>query len=316
MFHVMPVPPTGRLFARTVEIVTNNSEVREFLKSRRARITPDMAGLQIYGGLRRVPGLRREELAMLAGMSIDYYNRLERGNLTGVSDSILESLARALKLDDAERTYLFDLARAANQKRPRQRRRGPQQLSPSIQHLLDGMTGIPAFVQNGRLDVLGMNDLARALYHANGDEPEQPQNFARFVFLDPASPGQVADWESMAQDVVAILRQEAARDPHNRDLTDLIGELSTQSKDFRTMWAAQNVRLHRSGTKPFHHPVVGDFELTFQALQLPGDEGLTLIAYSAEPGTPGHDALNLLATWAATVRREAGQKATDMHIAP
>jgi transcriptional regulator with XRE-family HTH domain len=312
VFHVMPVPPTRRLFARTVESVTNNSEVREFLKSRRARITPDMAGLQIYGGLRRVPGLRREELAMLAGMSIDYYNRLERGNLTGVSDSILESLARALKLDDAERTYLFDLARAANQKRPRQRRRGPQKLSPSIQHLLDGMTGIPAFVQNGRLDVLGMNDLARALYHPNGDEPEEPQNFARFVFLDPKSPEQVADWESMAQDVVAILRQEAARDPHNRDLTDLIGELSAQSKDFRTMWAAQNVRLHRSGTKPFHHPVVGDFELTFQAMQLPGDEGLTLIAYSAEPGTPGHDALNLLATWAATVRSEAGQKATDV----
>jgi transcriptional regulator with XRE-family HTH domain len=311
MFHVMPVPPTGHLSTRTVETVTNNSEVREFLKSRRARITPDMAGLTVYGGLRRVPGLRREELAMIAGMSIDYYNRLERGNLTGVSDSILESLARALKLDDAERTYLFDLARAANQKRPRQRRRGPQKLSPSVQHLLDGMTGIPAFVQNGRLDVLGMNDLARALYHPNGDEPDQPQNFARFVFLDPASPGQVADWDATAQDVVAILRQEAARDPHNRDLTDLIGELSTQSKDFRTMWAAQNVRLHRSGTKPFHHPVVGDFELTFQALQLPGDEGLTLIAYSAEPGTRGHDALNLLATWAATARREAGQNATQ-----
>src|SRR5919107_80992 len=165
----MPVPPTAHLFARTVKTVTNNSEVREFLKSRRARITPDAAGLTVYGGLRRVPGLRREELAMLAGMSIDYYNRLERGNLTGVSDSILESLARALKLDEAERTYLFDLARAANVKRPRQRRRGPQKLNPSLQHLLDGMSGIPAFVQNGRLDVLGMNDLARALYHPNGD---------------------------------------------------------------------------------------------------------------------------------------------------
>jgi transcriptional regulator with XRE-family HTH domain len=312
VFHVMPVPPTGPLIARTVEIVSNNSEVREFLKSRRARITPDMAGVPVYGGLRRVPGLRREELAMLAGMSIDYYNRLERGNLAGVSDSILESLARALKLDDAERTYLFDLARASNQKRPRQRRRGPQKLSPSIQHLLDGMTGIPAFVQNGRLDVLGMNHLARALYHPDGNEPEQPQNFARFVFLDSSSRDQLADWEAMAQDVVAILRQEAARDPHNRDLTDLIGELSTQSEDFRTMWAAQNVRLHRSGTKPFHHPVVGEFELTFQAMQLPGDEGLTLIAYSAEPGTRGHDALSLLATWAATLRSETNQKASGV----
>jgi transcriptional regulator with XRE-family HTH domain len=316
MFHVMPVPPTGHLSTRTVETVTNNSEVREFLKSRRARITPDVAGLTVYGGLRRVPGLRREELAMIAGMSIDYYNRLERGNLTGVSDSILESLARALKLDDAERTYLFDLARAANQKRPRQRRRGPQKLNPAIQHLLDGMTGIPAFVQNGRLDVLGMNDLARALYHPNGDEPEQPQNFARFVFLDNTSQEQLTDWESTAQDVVAILRQEAARDPHNRDLTDLIGELATKSEDFRTMWAAQNVRLHRSGTKPFHHPVVGDFELTYQAMQLPGDEGLTLIAYSAEPGTRGHDALNLLATWAATIRSGTNQKVSDVPAHP
>lgn len=270
-------------------------------------MTPDMAGLTVYGGLRRVPGLRREELALLSGMSVDYYNRLERGNLTGVSDSILGSLARVLKLDDAERTYLFDLARAANQKRPRQRRRGPQKLSASVQQLLDGMSGIPAFVQNGRLDVLGMNDLARALYHPNGDEPEQPQNFARFLFLDPAAPGQVADWEPMAQDIVAILRQEAARDPHNRDLTDLIGELSTQSEDFRSMWAAQNLRLHRSGTKSFHHPVVGDFELTFQAMQLPGDEGLTLIAYSAPPGSTGHDTLNLLATWAATMRRERNE---------
>ena len=302
MFHVMAVPPTRYTLARTVDQVANNSEVCEFLKSRRARITPEMVGLPVYGGLRRVPGLRREELAAVAGMSIDYYNRLERGNLTGVSDSILKSLARALKLDDAERTYLFDLARAANQKRPRQRRRVPQKLNPSIQHLLDGMTGIPAFVQNGRLDILGMNDLARALYHPNGDEPERPQNFARFVFLDPRSRHQVPDWEVMAQDVVAILRQEAARDPHNRDLTDLIGELSTRSEDFRTMWAALNVRLHRTGVKPFHHPVVGDFELNFQAMQLPGDEGLTLIAYSAEPGTPGHDALNLLASWAATVR--------------
>lgn len=311
MFHVIAVPPTSDLFARTVEKVSNNSEASEFLKSRRARITPEMAGLPVYGGLRRVPGLRREELAAVSGMSIDYYNRLERGNLTGVSDSILESLARALKLDDAERTYLFDLAHAANLKRPRQRRRVPQKLSPSVQHLLDGMTGIPAFVQNGRLDVLGMNDLARALYHPNGDEAPPPQNFARFVFLDTGSRDQLPEWESMAQDVAAILRQEAARDPHNRDLSDLIGELSTKSEDFRTMWAAQNVRLHHTGVKPFHHPVVGDFELTFQAMQLPGDEGLTLIAYSAEPGTPGHDALNLLATWAATVRSETRLKTHD-----
>jgi transcriptional regulator with XRE-family HTH domain len=290
--------------ARTEVVVTNNSEVREFLKSRRARITPEMAGLPVYGGL------RREELATLSGMSIDDYNRLERGNLTGVSDSILESLVRALKLDEAERTYLFDVARAANLKRPRQRRRGAQKLNPSIQHLLDGMTGIPAFVQNARLDVLGMNDLARALYYPNGEDPGSHDNYARYIFLDTGSREQLPEWESMAQDVVAILRQEAARDPHNGDLSDLIGELSTRSEDFRTMWAAQNVRLHRTGVKPFHHPIVGDFELTFQTMQLPSDEGLILIAYSAEPGTPGHDALNLLATWAATARSEASTKTT------
>ncbi|MFK4836238.1 helix-turn-helix domain-containing protein [Microbacterium sp. ZW T2_14] len=281
--------------------MTNSKDVQEFLKSRRARLTPEMAGVPTYGGIRRVPGLRREELAMISGMSVDYYNRLERGNLSGVSDSILESLARALKLDDAERTYLFDLARAANASPPRQRRRVTQKVRPSIQHLLDGMTGIPAFVQNGRLDVLAMNDLARALYHSD-DDRDEPVNFARFVFLDESSVTQLTAWDAMAEDTVAILRQEAARDPHNRDLSDLIGELSTKSEKFRKMWAQHNVRFHRTGTKSFRHPAVGQFELTFQAMQLPGDEGLTLFAYTAEPGSRGADALKLLATWSATER--------------
>lgn len=284
-------------------LVTNSSEVQEFLKSRRARITPEMAGVQTYGGQRRVPGLRREELAMISGMSVDYYNRLERGNLAGVSTSILESLCRALQLDDAERTYLLDLARAANATPPRVRRRTTQKLRPSIQYLLDGMTGVPAFVQNGRLDVLGMNDLARALYH-DEDDDARPVNFARYVFLDERSVTQLSAWDAMAEDTVAILRQEAARDPHNLDLSDLIGELSTRSEKFRKMWAEQNVRFHRTGVKSFHHPAVGTFELTFQAMQLPGDEGLTLFAYTAEPGTPAADALTLLAAWSATVRSE------------
>jgi transcriptional regulator with XRE-family HTH domain len=281
--------------------VTNSKDVQEFLKSRRARLTPEMAGVQTYGGIRRVPGLRREELAMISGMSVDYYNRLERGNLSGVSDSILESLARALKLDDAEHAYLFDLAKAANASPPRQRRRSTHKVRPSVQHLLDGMTGVPAFVQNGRLDVLAMNDLARALYHPDDDDAE-PVNFARYVFLDETSLTQLTAWDAMARDTVAILRQEAARDPHNRDLSDLIGELSTRSEKFRKMWAEQNVRFHRTGTKSFHHPAIGDFELTFQAMQLPGDEGLTLFAYTAEPGSPAADALALLASWAATQR--------------
>lgn len=286
--------------AHTVDQVTNSKDVQEFLKSRRARITPEMAGVQTYGGVRRVPGLRREELAMISGMSVDYYNRLERGNLSGVSDSILSSLARALKLDDAERAYLFDLAKAANASPPRHRRRATQKVRPSVQHLLDGMTGVPAFVQNGRLDVIAMNSLAKALYHA--DDDDEPVNFARYVFLDETSVTQLTAWDAMARDTVAILRQEAARDPHNRDLSDLIGELSTRSEKFRKMWAEQNVRFHRTGTKSFHHPAVGQFELTFQAMQLPGDEGLTLFAYTAEPGTPAADALALLASWSATER--------------
>jgi hypothetical protein len=162
------------------------------------------------------------------------------------------------------------------------------------------MTGVPAFVQNGRLDVLGMNDLARALYH-DGDDDAQPVNFARYVFLDERSVTQLSAWDAMAEDTVAILRQEAARDPHNRDLSDLIGELSTKSAKFRQMWAEQNVRFHRTGVKTFDHPAVGTIELTFQAMQLPGDEGLILFAYTAEPGTAAA-ALKLLATWSATTR--------------
>jgi transcriptional regulator with XRE-family HTH domain len=289
-------------------MVTNSKAVQEFLKSRRARITPEMAGVQTYGGVRRVPGLRREELAMISGMSVDYYNRLERGNLSGVSDSILSSLARALELDDAERAYLFDLAKAANASPPRHRRRSVQKVRPSVQHLLDGMTGVPAFVQNGRLDVIAMNSLAKALYHADDDEPV---NFARYVFLDETSVTELPAWDAMARDIVAILRQEAARDPHNRDLSDLIGELSTRSEKFRKMWAEQNVRFHRTGTKSFHHPAVGQFELTFQAMQLPGDEGLTLFAYTAEPGTPAADALALLASWSATERGTRGSESAS-----
>ncbi|WP_430949159.1 helix-turn-helix transcriptional regulator [Rhodococcus sp. 24CO] len=266
-----------------------------------------MAGVQTYGGQRRVPGLRREELAMISGMSVDYYNRLERGNLAGASENIIESLARALQLDDAERKYLFDLARAANASPPRHRRRTTHKLRPSVIHLLDGMTGVPAFVQNGCLDVLGMNDLARALYYREDDDG-RPDNIARYVFLDDRSVTRLTEWDAMAEDIVAILRHEAAQDPHNRDLSNLIGELSTKSEKFRTMWAKQNVRFHRTGIKAFHHPIVGDFALTFQAMTLPGEEGLTLFAYTAEPGTPGADALKLLATWSATLRSEGAAK--------
>jgi transcriptional regulator with XRE-family HTH domain len=290
--------------------VETKKEVREFLTSRRARITPEQAGLTTYGS-RRVPGLRREEVAVLSGLSIPYYTRLERGDIGGASDSVLEALARALQLDDAERAHLFDLARAAHPTTERPRRRAPQNVRPSVQRMLDAMTGAPAVVQNGRLDILGANQLGRALYSEMYIDPARPANHARFVFLDPRARGFYPDWDSVANIIVASLRSEAGRDPHDRDLSDLVGELSTRSDEFRTRWAAHNVRIHRTGVKRVHHPIVGDLDLTFEMLQLTADPGLNLLTYSAEPGTPSEDALKLLGSWAATVDRDQPAPATD-----
>jgi transcriptional regulator with XRE-family HTH domain len=281
------------------------NEMREFLTSRRAKITPEHAGLRTYGtGPRRVPGLRREEVALLAGVSVDYYTRLERGNASGVSDTVLEALARALQLDDAERAHLFDLARAAHTSTPRRRRRAQQRIRPTVQHTLDAMAGVPAFVRNGRLDILGANRLGRALYSEHFDSPAQPSNTARFVFLDPRATTFYVEWDRVANDVVAVLRAEAGRDPYNRDLSDLVGELSTRSELFRTLWAAHNVRRHDTGLKRFHHPVVGELSLTFEAMELVADPGLTMFVYSAEPGSKSEQALNLLASWTATPDQE------------
>jgi transcriptional regulator with XRE-family HTH domain len=275
-------------------------EVREFLATRRAKITPEQAGLPVYGGNRRVPGLRRAEVALLAGMSPDYYVRLERGNLSGVSDSVLEALARALQLDEAERTYLFDLARAANTTPRTRRRPAAQRVRPGVQQLLDAMTDTAAFVRNGRLDILAANRLGYALYAPVFDDPARPANLARFAFLDPRAAEFYPDWEGAAHTAVALLRAEAGRDPYDRGLTDLVGELSTRSEDFRIRWASHNVRLHQTGVKHFRHPVVGDLSLAFEAMPLPADPGLTMTAYSAEPGSASQDALRLLASWAAT----------------
>ena len=285
----------------------NGNEMRDFLVSRRARITPEQAGLPAYGGNRRVAGLRREEVALLAGVSIDYYTRLERGRAAGASDSVLEGIARALQLDEAERAHLFDLARAASGPAvPRAPRRpAPQQVRPSVRRILDSMTMTPAYVRNARLDILAANQLGAALFAPVLSSPAQPANNARFLFLDPAGREFYADWERQAQDVVAMLRTEAGHSPHDKALSNLIGELSTRSEQFRTWWAAHNVRFHRTGVKRFHHPAVGDITLTYEALDLAADEGLRISAYSAEPGTPSDDALRLLSSWAATLD-EAG----------
>jgi transcriptional regulator with XRE-family HTH domain len=280
--------------------VDARQEIREFLTSRRARVKPDEVGLRSFGGARRVPGLRREEVALLAGVSVDYYTRLERGSASGVSDSVLESLARALRLSDAERAHLFDLFRA-RQSAPRTRRRpAPKGVRPSVQRMLDAMTGAPALVRNARHDLLAANELGRALYSAQLDSVVAPPNSARFVFLDPRAPEIYVEWDTVANDIVASLRAEAGRDPYDRDLSDLVGELSTRSEPFRTLWAAHDVRVHDTGRKRIRHPLVGELDLTYESLELVADPGLSLFAFTAEPGSRSEEGLRLLASWAAT----------------
>jgi transcriptional regulator with XRE-family HTH domain len=281
--------------------VDTRSEIREFLTSRRARITPDQVGLPVYGS-RRVPGLRREEVAVLAGVSVPYYTRLERGDMSGDSEGVLEALARALQLDEAERAHLFDLARAT-QPAATPRRRGPtkHRVRPAVQQILDAITAAPAFVRNDRLDILGGNALGYALYSEMFVGPVRPVNTARFVFLDPRAREFYIDWERAATDVVAVLRSAAGRDPYDRSLSDLVGELSTQSEAFRTRWATHNVRFHLNGIKNFHHPVVGELSLNFERMDLAADPGLTIFTYTAEPGSRAEEALQLLGSWQATL---------------
>jgi transcriptional regulator with XRE-family HTH domain len=273
-------------------------DIAEFLTTRRARITPEQAGLPSYGA-RRVPGLRREEVASLAGVSVEYYRRLERGNVSGVSELVLEGLARALQLDDAERAHLFDLARAASPVAPKRARPVKQRIRPVVQRILDQISA-PATVRNARLDYIGANALGRALYAPVFDGPQQPANSARFTFLDPAAADFYPEWERVASELVAHLRSEAGRNPYDRQLSDLIGELSTRSDEFRVRWAAHNVRFHRTGTKHIHHAVVGDLQLSYETMELSADDGLSVAIFTAEPGSASEQALDLLASWTAT----------------
>jgi transcriptional regulator with XRE-family HTH domain len=291
--------------------VDTRKEIREFLTSRRARITPEQAGLRSYGS-RRVPGLRREEVAVLAGVSVPYYTRLERGDMSGVSESVLEALARALELDDAERAHLFDLARAAQPMAAQPRRRqAKQRVRPEVRWTLEAITGAAAFVGNQRLDILAANELGRALFSELYAALARPVNNARFVFLDPRAETFYDDWERVAGECVAILRWAAGRDPYDRDLSDLVGELATQSEAFRTRWAAHDVRFHNAGVKHFHHPVVGELSLSFNRLDLAADHGLTIFTYAAEPGSRSEEALRLLGSWAATVDHAASARLTE-----
>jgi transcriptional regulator with XRE-family HTH domain len=282
----------------------NRAQAREFLISRRERISPAQAGLPAYGGgNRRVKGLRREEVALLAGVSIDYYIRMERGNLIGASEAVLNGIASALQLDEAERAHLFDLARAAQPAPPRQRRAKTAGVTDGIQQILDAITEAPAWVRNARHDILAANRLARALYAPVLADPRRPANNARFIYLDPAAREFFTDWERAADDTAAMLRSEAGSNPSDKQLIELIGELSTRSEEFRSRWAAHNVRFHRTGHKQLHHPVVGRLDLDFEAMEFPAHPGLTMLAYTAPAGSPTADSLKMLASWAATAEQ-------------
>lgn len=279
------------------------ADIREFLSSRRARITPQQAGLPAYGGNRRVAGLRREEVAMLAGVSVDYYVRLERGDLAGASEGVLDSLARTLQLDDAEREHLFDLARASG---PGKRRatQATTSIRPAVQQVLDAIADAPAWVRNGRHDIIAANRMARALYSPVFDDPRRPANTIRFAYLNPSAKDFWRDFDKITHDVASMLRLEAGRTPHDPDLIQLIGELSTQSELFRQRWASRDVMFHRSGLKRLHHPVVGDLDLNFESMELPSEPGLVLNVYTAPAGSASADGLKLLASWAASQEEE------------
>lgn len=282
----------------------NRADIRGFLASRRAKLSPEQVGLP-PGSRRRVPGLRREEVAALAGVSIEWYTRLEKGHIAGVSEEVLDAVAHALRLDEEERTHLFDLARAARPAHRKATRRREVALAPPVQWMLDSITMSAAFVRNGRLDVVATNALARAshapMFDSRTTTAHGRANFARYHFLDPTSRDFFADWQAGAAMTVALLRAEAAREPHDQALRELIGELSTLSDDFRTLWASHDVRIHHGGTKRLHHPQVGDLELTFRSLDLPTAPRAVhdLSLYTAEPGSPHEERLKLLASWSA-----------------
>jgi transcriptional regulator with XRE-family HTH domain len=277
------------------------AEIRDFLSTRRARITPEQAGLPAYGANRRVKGLRGEEVAMLAGVSVDYYIRMERGSLAGASDSVLDALAEALRLDDAERTHLFALAQESGARSTRRKRTAPASVRPAIQQVLDAMTNAPAWVRNGRHDIVAMNQLARALYSPVLADPRRPANTTRFVYLQPEVAEEFfVDYNKIAKDAAAMLRLEAGRNPHDKALIELVGELSTRSELFRRRWASHDVKFHRSGQKRLRHPVVGQLDLDFESMELSSEPGLQLNVYTAAAGTPTADGLTLLASWAAS----------------
>jgi len=278
----------------------HRAEVAEFLRTRRDRITPERAGI-LGGSRRRVPGLRREEVALLAGVSVEYYARMERGDLTGVSPEVLDNLAEALQLDEAETDHLHDLAKAAGPHPARRRQRtADKSIRPSLRRFLDAITGAPVWIRDRRMTIVTANALGRALYAPILDDPANQSNTARFMFFNPSADTFFPDWDHGADEIVATLRSYAGQRPHDRGLTDLIGELVTRSDEFRMRWAKYNVRFHRLGIKRIHHPLVGDLELDYEAMELPANPDWLLFGHTAEPGSATEERLKLLGSLAVT----------------
>jgi transcriptional regulator with XRE-family HTH domain len=294
--------------AATLDLRT---EIREFLRSRRARIAPEMAGLPAHGGKRRVKGLRREEVALLAGISVEYYVRIERGSLAGTSEGVLDALVTALQLNEVERDHLFHLARESGTPGGRRPHGPPATVRPALQEVLDAITGAPALIRNGRHDVLATNHLGRALFSPMLVDPRRPANTARFVYLHPrAAKTFFVDYDHATRNAAAMLRMEVGRNPHDEELIALVGELSTRSELFRQQWASRDVRLHGYGNKRVNHPVVGLLDLNFESMDLPTEPGLQLNLYTAPAGGSAADKLALLAAWASQETL-----ATELHTA-
>jgi transcriptional regulator with XRE-family HTH domain len=272
--------------------------LRDYLTTRRERITPGDVGLPAFSGRRRVKGLRREEVAMLAGISPEYYTRLERGTAAGISSEIVDTVATALRLDGDERVHLDRLIAALTPAARRKRRpTKPDTVSPGVQVMLDALQDLPAIVFNGRLDIVAVNELGRALYSSHFTGQEQP-NAARFLFLDEARARLFwPEWEKLADDVVAILRVQAGLNPEDPALVEVVGQLSTRSEEFRTRWAANNVRAHRAGVKLFNHSVIGQVALPAETMTITASPDHIITVFAPQPGTPEHDALRLLASW-------------------
>ncbi|MET7650742.1 MULTISPECIES: helix-turn-helix transcriptional regulator [unclassified Streptomyces] len=287
-----PEPPGASLDRR--------AELSEFLRTRRARLKPEDVGLPDFGRHRRVPGLRREELAQLAGVSVAYYTRLEQGNGRNVSAEVLDSIARALRLSDAEHAHLTHLAKPKHKKKQSGR---PQQVRSALLQLLDTMDSVPAYLVGRRSEILGWNRMAAAVFGDWAELPVAERNWARLVFLRPDYRDLFVDWEQKAIDIVCVLRMDAGCYPDDPRLSALVGELSVKSEDFRRLWATHDVKEKSHGVKQLRHPLVGELSLHFEGFRLAGDGEQSLVTYHAEPGSTSAEALRLLASWGADATR-------------